>query len=83
MPGPSHIDLDNPGDCRLYAELYERTHQQVRSLTHLLDVAQQQLEAAKRQRDRWYKAASFYKSCALSGEIPSAAIIAEMEQDLT
>ena len=35
---------------------------------------------AKGQRDRALKLAAFYKSCALSGEVPSAATIAEMEK---
>lgn len=32
MGGPNHIDLDNPGDCKAYADLYEREHKEKVSL---------------------------------------------------
>ena len=67
MPGPGHIDLDDPGDCKAYADLYERT--------------QRRLDEMMRQRNRALLAMAFYKSCALSGEVPSAKAIADIEHD--
>jgi len=32
VSGPGHIDLDNPGDCKAYADLYEREHKEKVSL---------------------------------------------------
>lgn len=43
--GSGHIDLDNPGDCKAYADLYEREHKELlalrRDLARVREVNQQ------------------------------------------
>ena len=41
MSGPGHIDLDNPGDCKAYADLYERTHKELQETKRWLKAAGQ------------------------------------------
>lgn len=97
MPGPGHIDLDNPGDCKAYADLYERTKRELDEMTRLYNESQRisklrgeevakwanESGMAKGRLSREQKRASFYKSCALSGEVPSAETIARMDMEPT
>lgn len=95
MSRPGHIDLDNPGDCKAYADLYERTKRELDVMTRKYKDSQRILKLCGDESTKWanesgmakgrlsreQKRASFYKSCALSGEVPSAETIARMDME--
>jgi len=89
------FDLDDPGPCKQFADLYERTKRELDEMTCMYNESQRisklrgeeatkwanESGMAKGKLDHERKRAAFYKSCALSGEVPTSEMIEQMDRE--